>query len=118
MWVFMTDDDVIAGQRLRALRKRRGFSQAALADAIGISFQQVQKYERGLNRMSVGRINIVANFFNVSVLYFFNGSSEEYEIVKNFYKCTDERRKILLDLAQTYALEEGGKTPPPISYMD
>jgi transcriptional regulator with XRE-family HTH domain len=48
--------DLAAGQRLRSLRKERGLSQPALAEALGITFQQIQKYERGANRMSAAVI--------------------------------------------------------------
>jgi transcriptional regulator with XRE-family HTH domain len=44
--------DIAVGARLREIRKARGFSQEKLADALGVSFQQVQKYERGTNRIS------------------------------------------------------------------
>lgn len=59
-WV---DRDV--GQRIRNLRLARGMSQAALAAPCGISFQQVQKYERGANRISISMLFEIARTLNV-----------------------------------------------------
>jgi len=54
------DADRFAGQMVRACRQARGISQEALADKIGVSFQQVQKYERGDNRISISRLVKIA----------------------------------------------------------
>ena len=51
-----TDIDREGGKRLRALREEAGMSQSALAERAGITFQQVQKYENGVNRVSIGRL--------------------------------------------------------------
>lgn len=48
-------DDIAAGANLRRIRIHRGMSQEALAEHLGITFQQVQKYEKGANRMSISR---------------------------------------------------------------
>jgi|tagenome__1003787_1003787.scaffolds.fasta_scaffold14653889_1 transcriptional regulator with XRE-family HTH domain len=48
--------DRVVGQRLRTLRQAAGMSQGALGQASGITFQQIQKYEKGTNRISVGRL--------------------------------------------------------------
>lgn len=103
---FFTSADLYAGTQLRKLRKARGFSQVALAEALGVSFQQIQKYERGLNRLSAGKIDMISNFFNISVMYFFNVQESSLEIVKLFNRCDKERQKILLALAQTYSEEQ------------
>jgi transcriptional regulator with XRE-family HTH domain len=66
-----SEDDHVAGRRLRQLRLLRGVSQLALGEALGISFQAVQKYENGENRMCAGRIASAAKFFRVSVMEFF-----------------------------------------------
>ncbi|WP_143245329.1 helix-turn-helix domain-containing protein, partial [Bartonella elizabethae] len=47
--------DLLVGKRIRLRRKRLGMSQTTLGNALGISFQQIQKYENGLNRVSAGR---------------------------------------------------------------
>jgi transcriptional regulator with XRE-family HTH domain len=63
--------DVHVGQRLRVRRSLLGLSQEKLAEAIGLTFQQVQKYERGLNRISAGRLYQFANILSVPVAYFY-----------------------------------------------
>ena len=50
-----TSDDVEVGQRIRARRMAKGMSQTELGEKIGVTFQQVQKYENGANRVSAGR---------------------------------------------------------------
>ena len=59
--------------RLRAKRNELGISQTEFADALGITFQQVQKYEKGTNRIAAGRLWQIANFFKVPIHYFFQG---------------------------------------------
>ena len=59
--------DVQVGLRLRALRKAQGTSQQGLGDALGITFQQIQKYERGTNRVSASMLVKAARAFGVSV---------------------------------------------------
>lgn len=61
----ITPADVAIGVRARALRKERGMSQSVLAEAIGVTFQQVQKYENGTNRLSGARIGQIAAVFDV-----------------------------------------------------
>ena len=63
--------DVHVGQRLRVRRSLLGLSQEKLAEALGITFQQVQKYERGTNRVSAGRLFDLGNILEVPVSYFF-----------------------------------------------
>ena len=52
--------DVAVGARIRLLRKVRGLSQQALAEAAGVTFQQIQKYERGANRVSASMLTRIA----------------------------------------------------------
>lgn len=68
--------DVHVGQRLRVRRSLQGFSQEKLAEAIGLTFQQIQKYERGTNRVSAGRLFELSNILDVPVSYFFEQISE------------------------------------------
>lgn len=65
--------DVHVGKRLRARRVMMGLSQGALAKSVGLTFQQVQKYERGLNRMGASRLFTLSKVLNVPVAYFFTG---------------------------------------------
>lgn len=60
--------DAYVGARLRALRRQGGRSQAALAEVLGVSFQQVQKYENGANRLPVAALLQAADWLGVSPL--------------------------------------------------
>jgi transcriptional regulator with XRE-family HTH domain len=64
--------DVHVGARLRARRTLLGLSQTALGDAIGISFQQLQKYEAGSNRTSASRLYELSKILDVDISYFFD----------------------------------------------
>jgi transcriptional regulator with XRE-family HTH domain len=63
----VTPADKAIGNRLRALRLDRGISQQAVADELGLSFQQIQKYEKGTNRLAMVRAQQLAAFFRVGV---------------------------------------------------
>ena len=69
----VTPVDLHVGKMLRAIRKSKGVSQEALADALGISFQQVQKYELGANRVSASKMFGAAQFLGVAPAAFFEG---------------------------------------------
>jgi transcriptional regulator with XRE-family HTH domain len=71
--------DVHVGARVRLRRTLLGMSQGALGEAIGLTFQQVQKYERGTNRVSSSRLVDMANALDVDVSYFFQEMSAEVE---------------------------------------
>ena len=62
-----TADDLALGQRITALRKAKGLTQTALAQAVGVSFQQIQKYENGKNRVSGGRLHVLATAIEVPI---------------------------------------------------
>ena len=68
-------EDVEIGRKIRALRLERGLSQSGLAEGIGLTFQQVQKYEKGANRVSAGRLHRIANLLNVPMMFFYSGMS-------------------------------------------
>jgi transcriptional regulator with XRE-family HTH domain len=63
--------DRLVGRNLRVLRIRARLSQSALGKAIGVTFQQIQKYERGANRISAVRLFLVAQTLRVSITAFF-----------------------------------------------
>ena len=65
--------DVHVGKRVRMRRMMLGMSQEKLGDALGITFQQVQKYEKGTNRISASRLQRTAGVLQVSVPFFFEG---------------------------------------------
>jgi transcriptional regulator with XRE-family HTH domain len=64
--------DKVVGRRVRARRLQLGLSQRALGDALGISYQQVQKYEQGISRIGAGRLQQLAEILNVPVSVFFD----------------------------------------------
>src|SRR3954451_2725656 len=66
-----TDVDRLVGLRITTLRKARGMSQTALGTAVGVTFQQVQKYEKGQNRVGAGRLREIARLLEVPVSAFF-----------------------------------------------
>ncbi|MFN9927673.1 MAG: helix-turn-helix domain-containing protein, partial [Phenylobacterium sp.] len=63
--------DVAVGARIRLLRKVRGLSQQALAEAAGVTFQQIQKYERGANRVSASMLTRIAKTLEVPMAEMF-----------------------------------------------
>lgn len=65
------------GQRVRIARLARGMSQSALANAVSLTFQQIQKYEKGTNRISASRLFQFAQVLGVDVPYFFYGANAE-----------------------------------------
>jgi len=66
--------DTHVGSRVRMRRLILGMSQEKLGDAIGLTFQQVQKYEKGTNRMGSSRLVQIANVLKVPVTFFFEGT--------------------------------------------
>ena len=118
--------DVHVGQRVRARRKMMGYSQTQLGKELGVTFQQVQKYERGMNRIGSSRLFRIAAALDVPISYFFEGADthvngeespvsetfdtdaflrdETQDLVKAYYKITDPRvRKKVLGLARLLA---------------
>jgi len=69
--------DAHVGGRVRTRRNLLGLSQERLGEMLGITFQQIQKYERGANRISAGRLFEIARILGVSVPYFYEGLTRE-----------------------------------------
>lgn len=67
--------DKVIGQRVRLRRQMLGMSQQKLAEALKVSFQQVQKYENGVNRVSAGRLHEMSKLLGVPLNYFFATAS-------------------------------------------
>lgn len=65
--------DVHVGRAVRTARLTMGISQTALGNELGVTFQQIQKYENGLNRIGVGRLHAIARVLEVPLTYFFEG---------------------------------------------
>jgi transcriptional regulator with XRE-family HTH domain len=112
--------DLLVGGRIRLLRKRRKMSQAQLGKALGVTFQQIQKYENGKNRVGASRLHLVATALNVPIAELFDGASETgrtlkattsiafdsqaLRIAEAFVKISDkELRSSLVDLAEAMA---------------
>lgn len=69
--------DIHVGARIRARRQKIGMTQQALAEKVGVKFQQIQKYETGINRVSASRLWGIAKALGVSVGFFFKDYSDE-----------------------------------------
>ena len=79
------------GSRIRLRRTMLGLSQKQLGDAIGLTAQQVQKYEKGTNRIAVSTLFIVAEALNVPVSFFFD------ELLKRRFEAHGEENRLLTD---------------------
>lgn len=126
------DKSVYIGQRLRELRSSCGFSQSELAEKTGVSFQQIQKYEKGINRISADRLYDIAKILNVKIADFFESldiynkkssfklaesendnnlkpgvnSKESAALLREYYKIKSaDRRKKVLDIIKELAKE-------------
>lgn len=71
-----SDIDRIVGQRVRWRRRELKLTQEKLGELLDLTFQQVQKYEKGVNRISAGRLYEVASVLGVPVTYFYDGADE------------------------------------------
>lgn len=68
----VTPIDIEVGKRIRLRRIEKGLSQTELGDYLGITFQQVQKYENGVNRVGASRLNKIAELLQVPISFFFH----------------------------------------------
>ena len=120
------------GNRVRLRRMLIGMSQERLGELLGLTFQQVQKYEKGVNRIGAGRLFEVARILGVPIDYFYEGAStqiagpseneasppvmefvssgEGLQLSLAFMKIKDPKlRKRVLDLVKQMAEDEGEK---------
>jgi transcriptional regulator with XRE-family HTH domain len=105
------------GKRIRHRRWMVGVTQQQLADKVGIKFQQIQKYETGMNRVSASRLWDIAEVLGVPVSFFFEGldddreapqtmdgdmlaDKEALELVRSYYSIPEAQRRRLFDLAR------------------
>ena len=116
------DIDVYLGKRLRRRRRLLGLTQQQLAGAVGVRFQQIQKYECGANRISAARLWQLSEALEVPVGYFYDGLSERaakeangeaaeggemfarketLDLVRAYYLLGERPRRRLLDLAKS-----------------
>ena len=83
--------DKAVGARVRLRRMELGVSQSALGDALGVTFQQIQKYEKGTNRISASRLQRIADELKVPVAFFFGAAKQSEatdEPILEFLKTT------------------------------
>lgn len=105
------------GQRIRGLRRALGKTQQDLAEAVGIKFQQIQKYETGTNRVSASRLWDIAAALDTPITYFFEGIDDEVtdgvktnpettDLLHAYYKIPVHQRRKLLELACALAEDD------------
>ncbi|WP_282182467.1 helix-turn-helix domain-containing protein [Aliiroseovarius marinus] len=111
--------DIHVGKRVRHRRWMVGMTQHQLAEKVGIKFQQIQKYETGMNRVSASRLWDMAAALNVPVSFFFEGlenhaddvngnampgdilaDKEALELVRSYYAIPENQRRRLFELAR------------------
>jgi transcriptional regulator with XRE-family HTH domain len=90
--------DRYVGARIRERRIMLGLTQQQLADLIGVTYQQAHKYERGINRVSAGRLYEIAKVLSVPIGYFYEGLSEGSEP-----KAPSARERMMLELARNFS---------------
>ena len=74
-----------------------GLTQQQLAEMIGVTYQQAHKYERGINRVSAGRLYEIARVLNAPITYFYEGVSDEMPLP------VAPRQRMLLEIARNFA---------------
>jgi transcriptional regulator with XRE-family HTH domain len=136
--VRVADCDRYVGNRIRQRRIMNGLSQQQLADLIGTTYQQEHKYERGINRVSAGRLYSIAQALEASIGYFFEGLESEQprkmtgrqrmclDVARNFTAIRDEKlQKALAEVARALVpnmtsipAEEGVDLPPVVQQND
>jgi len=108
--------DVHVGKRIRHRRWMAGMTQQQLAERVGIKFQQIQKYETGMNRVSASRLWDIAAALGTRIDFFFEGLAdagaetepveditadrEALELVRAYYSIPEAQRRRLYDLAR------------------
>ncbi len=76
--------DIHVGSRIKLRRKILGLSQERLGESLGVTFQQVQKYERGANRVGASRLQLLATVLNVPIAFFFEDApGSEWASIEN-----------------------------------
>ena len=99
MGVMLSSKEI--GGKIKECRKRMGLSQEALAELIGLSFQQVQKYESGVNRLNTDKLQAIANALSVPAASFFEDqpiealpfSDQERQLIETFRSIKDGKIK-------------------------
>jgi transcriptional regulator with XRE-family HTH domain len=100
------------GARIRERRIMLGLSQQQLAQMIGVTYQQAHKYERGLNRISAGRLYEIAQVLGVPVSWFFDGLARADAPAE-----MTQRQRMCLELARNFAAIDNEKHQEALSQM-
>jgi len=104
--------DLHVGARVRMRRRLRGVSQEKLADCLGLTFQQVQKYERGANRISASKLYEIAAALQTPIAYFFEGLADPADVSDNALGPDGSSEQVVHDfLMTTEGLELAGLFP-------
>jgi transcriptional regulator with XRE-family HTH domain len=104
--------DLHVGARVRMRRRLRGVSQEKLADSLGLTFQQVQKYERGANRISASKLYEIAAALQTPVAYFFEGLADPADFSDAAISPDGSSEQVVHDfLMTTEGLELAGLFP-------
>lgn len=104
-----TFTDKLLGQKVRTMRLLRNKSQVELAKTLNLTFQQVQKYENGFNRISACRLLDIANFLEININYFFQGLSnipEDSSLGKKLLAREKKLTKLLAEIKKLNQLAE------------
>jgi transcriptional regulator with XRE-family HTH domain len=105
--------DRYVGARIRERRVMLGLSQQQLANMIGVTYQQAHKYERGLNRISAGRLYEIAQVLSVPISWFFDGLAEH----ETTEPALSPRQRMGLELARNFAAIDNEKHQEALSQM-
>lgn len=108
-----TDIDRFVGGRIRERRIMLGLSQQQMAEMIGVTYQQTHKYERGINRISAGRLFEIAQVLKVPVGYFFDGLHNGHGVEADL----PLRQRMCLELARNFAQINNERHQEALSQM-
>ncbi|ABC21083.1 helix-turn-helix domain-containing protein [Rhodospirillum rubrum] len=106
-----SEADRHVGKRIRERRVMLGLSQQQMADMIGVTYQQAHKYERGINRISAGRLFEIAQVLHVPVNYFFDGLDDEAS------ETLSPRQRMCLELARNFAMIQNERHQEALSQL-
>jgi transcriptional regulator with XRE-family HTH domain len=96
----LTDQNV--GERIRARRRQLRLSQTKLGDAIGVSFQQIQKYEKGTNRISASKLNQIGRVLGVAPGYFYASEDDHSGLSEKEQQALLDNREGIVRLAAAF----------------
>ncbi len=121
----MSEVDTFVGKQIRTRRMERGKSQSDLAAAIGVRFQQIQKYESGVNRVSASRLWAIADALSTPIEFFFDGLDDAIEsgtmidedageardtrtisLVRDFRRLPETQKRAVLAIVKSMAKEK------------